>query len=301
MCPRSSSRRRFCGHASGVEPEALTAGGEPLLHDGITHMLEAIKHEGLRTSVISNGWHLEKKADDLAAAGLDQIILSIDGATAKSHDKFRRLDGLFDRIVSGITAVRRCRPDIIVRVNTVVGRHNISTLCELWDTMCRLEIDQWSLIPLKRSDGAWGGIDLDIVEGAILDLKAAVQSSNGTSPKPRILGYGLDMFGRDRAERERLWHEGRNMTPAGPCHLVDLVRYYDPTMGLVYPCNCVPHRDEEEIHAEPLNASSFGGNDLQTARSWLRAHGHARCNGCEPVNAALGDQAMDLNNDPFGF
>ncbi len=60
--------------------------GEPLLHPGIVEMV-ALGHElGARTEMISNGLLLDSpKAKGLIEAGLDSLVLSVDGATPEAH------------------------------------------------------------------------------------------------------------------------------------------------------------------------------------------------------------------------
>src|SRR6185503_19331285 len=77
-------------------------GGEPLLLADMHETLAVFANDGMATSIITNGWHLAERAAELVQAGLRQIIVSVDGADAESHDRFRRLPGLFERIAAGI-------------------------------------------------------------------------------------------------------------------------------------------------------------------------------------------------------
>ena len=52
-----------------------------------------------------------ERAAELAEAGLGQVIASLDAPTAVLHDRYRRLDGLFDRLeVDALGVVRRPTP-----------------------------------------------------------------------------------------------------------------------------------------------------------------------------------------------
>ena len=75
-------------HAAGAI--AFMGLGEPLLHPRFLDMVKLAKERGLRTEVTTNAMLLNKEmADDLVAAGLDQLVVSIDGASAESFGRVR--------------------------------------------------------------------------------------------------------------------------------------------------------------------------------------------------------------------
>jgi cytosylglucuronate decarboxylase len=272
-------------------------GGEPLLLADLPEIVAAFSGEALTTSIITNGWHLAERAESLGRAGLGQIIASVDGASRESHDRFRRLDGLFDRIAEGISTLRRVAPHVTVRVNSVLGPHNLVELEDMYRVFSRWGVDQWSIIPLKRADRAW----LKHTDQELLASIGRLRALTAIEPGPRLLGYSGDWAGRNADEVRVLREDERNMTPRGECGLVDLVRYYVPKDGIVFPCNCVPHRIGGQSFSEPAGKSSFTDRGLGAARDWLRVHGPESCMGCEPVNAALGEHAIDLDRDPLGY
>ena len=102
-------------------------GGEQLLVPWLPELVAACHAQGLLVSTLTNGWHLAERAPALAAAGLSQVVLSIDGTHANTHDRFRRTPGLLDRLLAGLRWVRSEAPAIRLRVNTVAGPHNIGS------------------------------------------------------------------------------------------------------------------------------------------------------------------------------
>jgi cytosylglucuronate decarboxylase len=274
-------------------------GGEPLLLPHLPELVRMVAATGRRTSVITNGWHLAERAGELATAGLSQIIASLDGPSPATHDRYRRVEGLFDRLVTGLQEVRAASTGVRRRVNTVVGPNNVRLLPSIWDLLVELGVDQWSLIPLKLSRSPWSRRPLEDDETALVSLRDAVASTGPTGPS--ILGPGLRFLGRSPEERARLHGEGRNMTPRAPCGLVDEVRYLTPKDGRVYPCNCIPHRLGGHDLSERASSSSFETTGLAGVRDWLRDEGPRRCTGCEPANVALAEGAIDLDADPLGF
>ena len=73
-------------------------GGEPLLHPRLADMIAMSVAKGMGPAVITNGWLLPKKLDQLAAAGLKTVYVSIDAASMEDHERNRGLKGLGERI-----------------------------------------------------------------------------------------------------------------------------------------------------------------------------------------------------------
>ena len=59
---------------------------------------------------------------EMKASGIQRISVSIDGATAEEHDRFRGVDGAFERLMEGIGYAREGGLDF--QVNTTVTREN---------------------------------------------------------------------------------------------------------------------------------------------------------------------------------
>jgi MoaA/NifB/PqqE/SkfB family radical SAM enzyme len=56
---------------------AIISGGEPLLNKDVFEMIKIIKSKNMQAGMITNGMLLKDKLDDLIAAGLDDIQLSV--------------------------------------------------------------------------------------------------------------------------------------------------------------------------------------------------------------------------------
>ncbi len=269
--------------AAGVRLVRLT-GGEPLLHAELAEVIAAFRSHGLAVSVITNGSRLAALAPALIAAGLGQAVVSLDGLE-RTHDRARGTPGLFRAAAAGIARLRQVAPSCALRVNTVVGPHNMAELGDLYDRLAAWGVDDWSIIPLKRARRAWEHGNPEGARAAFRSFQARVDSR----PGPRLLGASREWMGRDAAEVEAFLDSQRSLTPRGRCRVPELVRYYTPKDGRLYDCNCVPHRLAERDLGRawrpgqgPLAAESEPG-------AWLKRHGPARCTGCEPVNAALGE------------
>ena len=91
--------------------EVRFTGGEPLLRPGLRHIvgrLRAVSEAigaGVDLSLTTNGIGLAGKADDLRAAGLDRVNISLDSLDAETFHKLTRRDRLAD-VLDGLRAAR---------------------------------------------------------------------------------------------------------------------------------------------------------------------------------------------------
>ncbi|GIF76203.1 radical SAM protein [Asanoa siamensis] len=106
------------------------SGGEPLLLRDLTQLLSIIRN-GRRSvvSVTTNGWHLTRRAPELAPY-LDAIRVSIDGPDQARHDAIRGI-GSFARAVNGIRAA--IAEGIPVQIQAVLMRRTAGDLQDLVD------------------------------------------------------------------------------------------------------------------------------------------------------------------------
>jgi MoaA/NifB/PqqE/SkfB family radical SAM enzyme len=73
-------------------------GGEPLLHPQLSQMIAIAISRNMAPAIITNGWLLPAKLDELAEAGLKTIYISIDAADVAKHEANRCLPGVGERI-----------------------------------------------------------------------------------------------------------------------------------------------------------------------------------------------------------
>lgn len=81
-------------------------GGEPLLHPKMVEMVAAVRGARMKPSLITNGWKLPERADALADAGLQNLLISIDSHDMAAHEQNRGLRGVGRRIERGIARMR---------------------------------------------------------------------------------------------------------------------------------------------------------------------------------------------------
>lgn len=111
-------------------------GGEPLLHPELANMIRMAVARGMGPGLITNGWLLPSKLDELAVAGLKTIDISIDAPAMADHEKNRGLEGLGDRIRIA---------------NSRMKELNITPIAQV--TINKLIRDYCDLVPLLRDLG----------------------------------------------------------------------------------------------------------------------------------------------------
>ena len=98
-------------------------------------LVSYIKKRGLRCNMITNGTLLDRHADQIVAAGIDEIILSLDGPE-EIHDEIRGKPGTFRKMVEGVEAIdalkvqlRQDRP--IFNINSTIFDFNYRHMEEI--------------------------------------------------------------------------------------------------------------------------------------------------------------------------
>jgi MoaA/NifB/PqqE/SkfB family radical SAM enzyme len=104
-------------------------GGEPQMNGQLSSLAQMVRAEGIRVTILTAGLLLESHAESIAA-NIDDVIVSLDGPPAV-HDHIRRVPHAFERIASGVSALRRFRPDMQVRARCTVQKANHGSLCDV--------------------------------------------------------------------------------------------------------------------------------------------------------------------------
>jgi MoaA/NifB/PqqE/SkfB family radical SAM enzyme len=135
-------------HRRGIRYLTLQ-GGEPLVHPDVVRLVSQTESAGISCAIITNGWFLPRYIASLAAAGLCQLIVSIDSAKLAEHERNRGLDGLERRLAEGIAQARAC--GLAVQASVTV-----SLVCydKLPDTLRRLGFDDVAFSYPRRDPSA---------------------------------------------------------------------------------------------------------------------------------------------------
>ncbi|MEW2401371.1 radical SAM protein [Streptomyces sp. NPDC046862] len=131
----AAARRRIAGLLAGCGTLGNDiSGGEPLLLRDLPQLLQILGSGAAAVSCTTNGWHLERRAAELAQV-LDAVRVSFDGPDAVSHDRWRGA-GSFDRAVAGVRAA--VAKDLPVQVHAVLMQSTVQRAQSVVDLAAEL-------------------------------------------------------------------------------------------------------------------------------------------------------------------
>ena len=138
--------------ASFAKPTMILTGGEPMLRTDIYDLAEHAHRLGLPVVMAPCGKFVDDEAvARMKKAGIHCISISIDGATAASHDAFRGIEGAFDFAMRATEAAQRGGLDF--QINTTITQHNLAELPEILNLAVRLGatvFNPFLLVPTGR-------------------------------------------------------------------------------------------------------------------------------------------------------
>ncbi|MFI6087907.1 cytosylglucuronate decarboxylase [Streptomyces sp. NPDC051218] len=273
--------------AAGVGYVRFT-GGEPLMHQDVVELVRAGTDAGMKMSMITNGMMLPKKAPQLADAGLAQVIVSLDGGSAATHDVYRRSPGMFDNGLRGLRDAAAL--GVLPRVNTVVGPHNYTEMPDLQKVLTEAGVEQWELSALK--------LERSITYPDPDHVRAICDPIYDADPNALLVPLGKRFYGDTPQEQERYFAESLTPRASEPlCHVVDDVIYIDGKYGRMYACSCLPHREGEDLGGAPLREGGAIHLDtpvFRTHANFFRERGPDMCGGCSTTAAGYSDDVARL-------
>jgi heme b synthase len=133
-------------------PIVILTGGEPLLRPDIFEIARYGTDKGLRMVMAPNGTLIDgDSARKMAESGIRRISISLDGATAEKHDRFRGVEGAFEGALRGIGFAKEA--GIEFQINTTITQANleeISAIQELAVSLGAVAHHIFLLVPTGR-------------------------------------------------------------------------------------------------------------------------------------------------------
>ncbi|WOP16695.1 heme d1 biosynthesis radical SAM protein NirJ [Ottowia sp. SB7-C50] len=113
-------------------PALILSGGEPLLRPDIFEIAERAKAMKLYVGLSTNGTLIDEPlARRIHDHGFDYVGISLDGIGA-THDKFRRLDGAFDKSLAAVRHLQKLGTKVGLRFTmTELNAHDLPNLLQL--------------------------------------------------------------------------------------------------------------------------------------------------------------------------
>lgn len=150
-----------------VEKNALIvrlSGGEPSRHKDLPQLLETLKSTPRHVKLLTNATLVDDRLIALIDRYVDSISVSLDGASAATHDGIRGVPGAFERALAGL---RRLRNETAARINvtTSVFEDNLAEIGAIIELCLELGIHSWKhtlAIPIGRAQQNPGALPRDV-------------------------------------------------------------------------------------------------------------------------------------------
>ena len=198
--------------------------GEPLLNKDLPEMIRRAHEEGIYTIVSTNAQALTKEmAERLVAAGLNRIIVSMDGATQHSYEQYR-VGGKLQKVLDGLRFMREAKQ-----------RHHATTTIELQCLLLRSNEHEWQL--LRQHYREWGADKLSFKTAQFYDFyygNPLMPSDKRYSRYSPTKNNNLSPITYHLKQKRwlRLWHKWFGLTPCRRLWTGCVIT----TTGSVLPC-----------------------------------------------------------------
>jgi MoaA/NifB/PqqE/SkfB family radical SAM enzyme len=134
-------------------PVFVLTGGDPIKRPDLFELIGHARKVGVRVSLTPSATPLltREVVFRLKEAGLARLAVSMDGASAATHDAFRGLSGSFARTLEAVRWANEA--GLPVQINTTFSRRNIGEIDAIVALIEQLRITLWSvffLVPTGR-------------------------------------------------------------------------------------------------------------------------------------------------------
>ncbi len=125
--------------------------GEPFLHSRLTDMVRLAKAHNVIAMTSTNAHFIRTRqdAEDIVDSGLDEIVMSLDGATSETYVKYR-VGGSFERALAGIRLLIQAKKDLrapkpLVHLQFIIMKHNEAEIGAARHLASKLGVNRLSL------------------------------------------------------------------------------------------------------------------------------------------------------------
>lgn len=246
-------------------------GGEPLTEPRIFDYFQQISDLGMKIALTTNGLGFTKESiQKLPQYRINHLFLSLDSHMPELHDAFRHVQGLWEKAVSNIAALKAVLPDTKIVINHVLNRKNIADFEGMIQLKDRLPYDYINPIFIK-----------DCPELSIEPNQMECFFEKASDFFALMQEKGIDFL-------YPLFDPGLDHKENYSCSFPQYSAYIDCPTGGVYPCDCTIHRDPDFYCCGNLCSATFpdiwSGFKMEQIRDVL-FHSCTECKfNCDYVN-----------------
>jgi radical SAM protein with 4Fe4S-binding SPASM domain len=198
-------------------PSVLFSGGEPLMRHDLFELMQYTADKGLRVVISTNGTLIkDEEAKKIKDIGVSYVGISLDGID-EINDKFRGVDGAFERAVRGIKACQAA--GIRIGLRLTLTKKNAMDVDRLFDFFNENGIERacfYHLVPSGRGEGMFSDDDLTHAQSreAIERILARTKEFNDAGKTTDILTVDnhvdgiylyLKLLKEDPARAKEVW------------------------------------------------------------------------------------------------
>jgi heme b synthase len=133
--------------AQVARPVMVLSGGEPLFRPDIFDIAEYGVESGFRMALATNGTLIDPRlAARIADTGISRVAISVDGANADTHDRFRGVPGAYALALRGLRLLHD--EGVSIQINSTMAKHNVAELPALLDLALAIGADALHLFML---------------------------------------------------------------------------------------------------------------------------------------------------------
>jgi AdoMet-dependent heme synthase len=184
-------------------PVFVLTGGDPIKRPDLFELIAHARKVGVRVSLTPSATPLLTReiVFRLKEAGLARLAVSMDGASAATHDAFRGMNGSFARTLDAVRWANEA--DLPIQINTTFSRRNIGEIDTIVSLMETLRITLWSvffLVPTGRGklDDLLGAGEFEDVFAKIYCLSKSAAFDIKTTEAQHYRRYFLQQRATER-------------------------------------------------------------------------------------------------------
>ncbi len=139
-------------------PILIFTGGDPMMRRDLFELIAYATQKGLRCSLTPTATALPtvERLVKAKESGIRRIALSLDASTPEVHDRFRQVEGSWERTMRILHNANQV--GLSVQVNTSVTTFNVDRLHDMVPFIEEVQAVQWSvffLVPTGRAQTKW--------------------------------------------------------------------------------------------------------------------------------------------------
>lgn len=121
-------------------------GGEPFLYNGLIDLLKLSKNYGLINYVNTNASVLDYNLLRECINYIDKFIISLDFVNDELNCKYGIGENYYCHVKKILLLIKKINPNVEIQINTVVFNGNFNYIDELYNEICKFNIDYWKII-----------------------------------------------------------------------------------------------------------------------------------------------------------